>query len=539
MYKRCNANDALAVGAISAGVSLAAGYPGTPGTDVLNFLIEYAPTHDIYVEWSTNERVALEMAIGASIAGRRSLVCTKSVGMNVMLDPLMCLNLTGVHAGLVILLGDDPGAYGSQNDQDTRNIAHLAEIPVLEPASLADGYAMMRDAFDLSERYNTAVIIRITRSFSQQVDEILLEKTESTRNPFELARDVLRFVPYPDNAVQMHRKLHERLTNFQSWADHSGYNTIVGSGTKGIVAAGFVYRKLMDVLGDDNGDEIKILKLGCLYPLPKRKIAQFLDGCEQILVLEEIDPYVENQLKAIAFDQGYEGSIRGKLTGDVNWEGELFRWQIQQSLEIFIPDFKPERPYLAINEASERPFKKNHCAAYPYEDVLDLVVNVAHELDIQPIIIADPGCMVKVADRLDANYAIGSAVAIASGIDKAGIEEKTVAFFGDSAFFHSAIPAICNASYNQSDMLIMLLDNSGAASTGLQPTPGVGADALGNPAPKLDIPEIARSCGVEFIQCVDADTSETDRREMLREGLSHQGIALIFWEVKPTLPEES
>ncbi|MBC8505690.1 MAG: hypothetical protein ISR58_07635 [Anaerolineales bacterium] len=532
MQKQCNANEALALGAISAGVSLTTGYPGTPGTDVMDILIDYASNYDIYVEWSTNERVALEVAIGASIAGKRSLVCTKSVGMNVMLDPLMCLNLTGVHAGLVILLGDDPGAYGSQNDQDTRNIAHLVEIPVLEPTSVADGYAMMRNAFELSERFNTAIIIRITRSFSQQIDEIHLDEQVSAKTSLNLARDKFRFVPYPGNAVEMHRKLHDRLKSFQSWAENAGYNTVVGSGKKGILAVGFVYNKLVDVLGESNGDDLKILNLGCLYPLPKRLIAQFLDGCEKILVLEEIDPYIENQLKAIAFEQGFGGSIRGKLTGDVSWEGELFRWQIIHALETFIPDFKPGRSYLAINEISERPIKKNHCAAYPYEDVLDLVKTVAYDLRIQPFIIADPGCMVKVADQLDAKYAIGSAVAVASGIDKAGTDEKIIAFFGDSAFFHSAIPAICNASYNQSDMLIILLDNNGAASTGLQPTPGVGSDAFGNPAPKLDIPEIARACGVEFVQRISANLSEIERREVIREGINFDGLAMIMIEVR-------
>ena len=532
MLKQCDASEALALGVMSAGVFMTTGYPGTPGTQVMDSLIHHASKHEIYVEWSTNERVALEVAIGASIAGRRSLVCTKSVGMNVMLDPLMCLNLTGVNAGLVILLGDDPGAYGSQNDQDTRNIAHLVEIPILEPASVSEGYMMMRNAFELSERFNTPIIIRITRSFSQQIDEIFLDERVTTQVSLDLASDKLRFVPYPGNAVEMHRELHERLNSFQSWTDQSGYSTIVGDGKWGIVAAGFVYNKLMGVLGGSISENLRILKLGSLYPLPKKTISEFLEGCEEILVLEEIDPYIENQLKAIAFDEGYKGNIRGKLTKDVNWEGELFRWQILRALDRFIPDFEPGRTYSAIDETQERPTKGNHCSEYHYEVVLDQVMNVAQKLGIRPVIIADPGCMVKVADQLDAKFAIGSAVALSSGIDKAGVEGKAVAFFGDSAFFHSAIPAICNASYNQSDILIVLLDNRGAASTGLQPTPAVGADALGNLAPKLDISEIARACGVEFIQHVPANLPESERSKNIREALKFDGIAMLFAQLK-------
>jgi len=533
MQKLFNGDEAFAHAALSAGLSLAAGYPGTPGTGVLNILIQHARDYELHIEWSTNERVALEMAIGASMAGRRALVCTKSVGMNVMLDPLMCLNLTGVHGGLVILLGDDPGAYGSQNDQDTRNLAAMLEMPMLEPASLADGYAMMREAFDLSERFNSALIIRVTRSYIQQVEEITLEEIGSPQISLGVTREPYRFVPYPGNAVEMHGKLHKRLDTFRSWTEQASYNQIIGSGPKGILASGFAYRKLLDVLGDDQRDELRILKLGCLYPIPKQIMAQFMDGCEQILVLEEIDPFVENCLKATAFEFGFRGRIRGKESQDVNWEGELFRWHIQQSLERYLFEFKPAFKYLPEGEGSERPIKINHCAKYPYEDVLDLVLQVAGELDDQPIIIADPGCMVKVAEQLDAKFAIGSTVALASGGSKVGIDEKIIAFIGDSAFFHSAIPAICNAAYNQSEMLIVLLDNRGAASTGLQPTPGVGADALGNPAPKLEIPEIARACGVEFVQCFAADASEEELRQGIATGLRYEGLAMLLVEIFP------
>lgn len=249
-------------------------------------------------------------------------------------------------------------------------------------------------------------------------------------------------------------------------------------------------------------------------------------------MLEEIDPFVEDQLKGIAFEAGAAVKIFGKRSGHVQWEGELYRWQIVQALKQFIPGFEPVHDYHAENEAAERPLKINHCRHYAYEDVLALLQGVCDELELDPIIIADPGCMVKVADQLDAKFAIGSAVAVGSGIIKAGGTRKVVAFFGDSAFFHSTIPAICNAAINQTEILMVLLDNSGAASTGLQPSLATGRDALGSAAPALDMAAIARACGVGLVRSLEAGHSERDVRAALMEGLDYSGLGLVMIPVK-------
>ncbi len=528
MHGNFDGDQALALGAIAAGIKMATSYPGSPSSGTMNKLIEMANEHDIYVEWSANERVAVELAIGASMAGRRSLVCTKSVGMNVMVDPLMCLNLTGVRGGLVILLGDDPGAYGSQNDQDTRLLAHMLELPMLEPASPVQGFEMMREAFDLSEEFDLPVILRVTRSYAQAVETFPVDLANGKQPHLGFEHEPYRFVPYPGNAVEMHGHLHQRLADVEDWAERSGHNEIIGEGEKGIIAVGFAYIKLLDVLGDSTLNGIKIFNLNTLYPIPNIQISQFLTDCEAILVLEEIDPFVEDQLKAIAFEAGTAAKIYGKRSGHVQWEGELYRWQILKALEQFIPGFVPTVDYRAENEADERPAKINHCQHYPYEDVLDRVRGVCDELKMDPIIIADPGCMVKVADQLDAKFAIGSAVAVGSGLYKAGITQKVVAFFGDSAFFHSTIPAICNAAYNQTELLMILLDNSGAASTGLQPSMGTGRDALGGTAPVLDMEAIAKACGVELVRNLGADTTEDELQAALKDGLQFRGLGLLM-----------
>lgn len=532
MHKEYNGDQALALGAIAAGISMATSYPGSPSSGTMNALIELGRDYDLYVEWSANERVAIEMAIGASMAGRRSLVCTKSVGLNVMVDPLMCLNLTGVNAGLVILLGDDPGAYGSQNDQDTRLLAPFLELPLLEPSSPSQGFAMMKEAFDLSEKHNLAVIIRVTRSFVQKLESFSPEIQDFDQVFLGYHFEPYRFVPYPGNAVEMHRELHKRLNEFEGWANRSTYNEIIGSGQKGIVAVGFAYDKLLDIIGEPHLPGVSILQLSTLYPFPTDLIAQFLSTCEQVLVLEEIDPFVETQLKGAAFDLGVEVDMYGKYSGHVNWEGELFRWQISVALEQFLPEFEPKQTFLRENENAEYPRKINHCRHYAYEDVLALLQDVSRDLGLDPITIADPGCMVKVADQLDAKFAIGSAVAVASGISKARSKRKVVAFFGDSAFFHSTIPAICNAAYNQSDVLMILLDNSGAASTGLQPSMSTGLDAFGEPAPRLNIQNIAQACGVEYIRSLASDAKDAEIRESIKAGLNFRGLALVIIQVE-------
>ena len=538
MRKDFTGDQALALGAVAAGIHMATSYPGSPSSGTMKTIINMAREHDIYVEWSANERVAIEMAIGASMAGRRSLVCTKSVGMNVMLDPLMCLNLTGVNAGLVILLGDDPGAYGSQNDQDTRLLAPLLELPMLEPASPSEGFAMMKQAFDLSEEFNLPIILRVTRGFTQNQAVFKPEMGNISQVSRGYKAEPFRFVPYPGNAVEMHAKLHQRLVIFETWANQTPHNEIIGVGSRGIIAAGFVYSKLMDVLGDELPEGVRILKLGCLNPLPRQIINEFAHGCEEILVLEENDPFVENKLKVALYDTGLNLDVMGKHSGQVNWEGELFRWHIQKALQEYLPAFDAPRQFLASDEAAERPTKANHCQFYAYEDVLKILLEANHELEQKPIIIADPGCMVKVADQLDAKFAIGSAVAVASGISKAGSDENVVAFYGDSTFFHSTIPAICNAVYNQSELLMILLDNSGAASTGLQPSMGTGRDAFGDPKQKLSISKIAQACGVEFIHSLSLDDAANDEiRNSLREGMQFPGVALVVISVERSISE--
>lgn len=527
MEKKMSGDQALALGALCSGVKLVSSYPGSPSSGTMEALIGGARKQDIYVEWSSNEKVALEMGIGASIAGRRALVCTKSVGLNVMIDPLMALNLTPVHGGLVILLGDDPGGYGSQNDQDSRCFLPSLEMPSMEPAGPAEGLAMMQEAFAISEKYHTPVIIRETRSFTRQVESISLSDEISQDSDLGLAREPWRFVPVPLNVVEKHRELHKRLERMDGWANDTRFNKIVGDGSKGIVTPGFAYRKFLDVLGDETPGNFRLLKLGVLYPLPRKIIIDLLKKCREVLIVEEGEPYLEVQIKAVASDAGFRTRIYGKQSGHLSREGELFRWQVQEALIGFLPGFIPSKCYSKEQEAKERPEKVNYCGGCRYDIILDRLEEAATSLGQKPVLVGDPGCLVTVADRLDAKYALGSAVGVADGLSKAGIGERAVAVFGDSSFFHSSLPAICNAVHNRSDILIVVLDNKATASTGFQSNPGVDKDALGRERPALDIGRIARACGVEAVFEVGPDNLDSALKNTFQKALGHPDLALV------------
>jgi indolepyruvate ferredoxin oxidoreductase alpha subunit len=532
--------EALAQGALAAGIEMATSYPGSPGIGVMNALIEQAKKdNSLYIEWSANERVALEMCIGASMAGKRSLVCIKSVGMNVLLDPLMTLNLTGTHGGLVILLGDDPGAYGSQNEQDSRLLAPFIEIPFLEPATSAEAFRMMREAFEVSERFKSPIVIRITRSFTQQPpmqvpDELELNEKNQTLG---MVRESYRFVPYPGNAVDLHRKQHHRLDEFEHWLNRAPWDEIHGSGAKGVVATGFCHQKLLDTASIAEGsplfpENLRLLKLSSLYPLPKKTIQRFLNGCKEVLVLEESDAFIEASLKELAYDLGAYPKIYGKQSGHLPYGDELLRWQIRAALENFIPGIKLQQTYTEAEQTQERPIKKNHCASSPNDHIIALLQETADESGQKPILVSDPGCWVKVAGELNGKFAIGSAVAVASGLYKLGVTEPVVALFGDSAFFHSAVSAICNAASNGAKVFILILDNGGALSTGSQPTPATGLDAIGRETKSLRITEIAQACGVESIKRLPANTNDDTIKFYLRLGLEEPQLSMLILEIE-------
>lgn len=495
--------QALAYGAARAGVGCVTAYPGSPSSATVATLVELLRAGEgagCHLEWSANERVALEVAIGACLGGRRSLVCTKSVGLNVMIDPLMALNLTPLSAGMVIIVGDDPGAYGSQNDQDSRALADLFELPMLEPAAPGAGLRLAAEAFTASERFGMPVVVRVTRSF----DACREAAGGGARFSWQVRhgraeRATLRYVPYPGNAVAKHRALHRNLQRAEEWVAGAAFNRAAAARVdadaarpaRGIISAGFCSRKLADVIGVAAG--VGRLELEAIFPLPAAPLRAFLAAHDEVLVLEENEPYLEQRIAALAHARRLTTRVRGKLTGEVARCGELYRWQIAAAVADFAPELPRSGRYSAAGEPSERPPRRNHCAGCPFARLLDAVREWLQAAGRDAWLVADPGCVVTEAPRLDAKYALGSAVAVADGLLRAG--QDAVALFGDSAFFHAALPALCNAYAHGADLAAIVADNAGAVTTGRQPHPGSGRSALGTPAPRLDLLAVARACG--------------------------------------------
>ena len=585
--------QALAYGAARAGVGCVAGYPGSPSSATMATLIELQRAGagaGCHLEWSANERVALEVAIGATLGGLRSLVCTKSVGMNVMVDPLMALNLTPLTAGLVIILGDDPGAYGSQNDQDTRALADLLELPMVEPDTPRAGLDMVEAAFAASERYAMPVVVRVTRSFDTcraDAGDVAEAQLDWQVRQGAVAREAFRYVPYPGNAVAKHHDLHRRLDEAAAWVAGAAFNrgapaapaaatarhseagraaaragqrsvarialpasaadgsadsasgpaphdrgapsggadettgaaeaAADGAGRgrqhdqtrprRGVVSAGFCTSKLNDVIGNGPGagsNGVGRLALGGIYPLPAAPLRDFLAAHDEVLVLEENEPYLEQRIAALAHAERLATRVRGKLTGDVARCGELYRWQIANALVRFAPQLAQgtqAATFTADGESAERPPRRNHCAGCPFDKLIDAVQAWLANSGRDAWLVADPGCLASEAPRLGAKYAIGSAAAVAHGLLHAG--QDAVALFGDSAFFHAALPALCNAYAQGANLAVIVADNAGAVTTGRQPHPGSGRTALGSPAPRLDMLTLARACGASHAAHAD------------------------------------
>ncbi|MFQ6100375.1 MAG: thiamine pyrophosphate-dependent enzyme [Anaerolineae bacterium] len=532
LSERISGAYALARGAIEAGVPLVTGYPGAPATSVVNSILELTSPDEVRVEWTSNEKVATEMAFGASLGGTRSLLCVKSVGLNIALDPLMAINLSGCNAGFVILVGDDPGSWGSQNEQDSRSVALAAELPLLEPTTVSDARAAMRWAFQLSEGVGLPVIVRITRALVLAEEAGLVEEGIQSAPPPSFRREFMRWVVLPINVVDRHRQMLQRLGEVRSHFEGSPFNEVEGEGTQGVVAAGFAYQKLLDLLGGGVPPELRILRLGTFHPLPVRRVTGFLRSLESVLVLEETAPLVERAVRATA--QGLALPIYGRDTGHVPRAGELFAPHIAAALNRFAP-----RLALPTEGKTERarPSRQPLCEGCPYIPTFDALLEVVEQLGgrDEVIVVGDPGCMVRAQlppyELLDVKHSLGSSIGVAAGIalsqTKGNTGKRVIALCGDSSFLHSGFNGLVDAARVGVRMLVLLLDNGTTALSGGQPHPASRVDARGKPRRAVDLAALAREAGAGEVRVVDLDRGK-DVRAAIEAGMHFDGLAVVI-----------
>ena len=498
-------NEAIAMGAIAAGVNLVCGYPGTPSTEVLETVAKRR-LEGTYVEWSVNEKTAMEIAGGAAYSGARALVTMKQMGLNVASDPFMCLSYIGVKGGLVVLVADDPGPISSQTEQDTRTFAAFAKAPVFDPSSAQEAYDMIQAAFDFSEKYQTPVILRPTTRVSHGYASIQVKDPEEyyVNKPEGFVKDTKRWVIFPRLSYQNHLKIEKRNAELQTVLSDSPFNPILpgaGGAKKGIAASGISFTYAMEAhrqLG-----EMPLFKVGVPFPFPEEAALKFLSGLDEVLCLEELDPVIERNLIYVCGKYGLKTKILGKQTGHMPAAGENTRDGVLAAMASFLGKGLPAQADLQLPPLPVRP--PVLCAGCPHRASFYAVKQAMRGQ--KTIFCGDIGCYTlgnaQPLDMVDTCLCMGAGIGIAQAVNHLDKDTKCFAFVGDSTFFASAIPGVVNAVYNQAQFTLIVLDNSTTAMTGHQPHPGTGKTMMGEVVAKVSIENVLRGAGVEHVETVD------------------------------------
>jgi indolepyruvate ferredoxin oxidoreductase alpha subunit len=528
MIKLLSGNEALALGAYHAGVGVATAYPGTPSSEILESIARF---DDVYAEWSTNEKVAMEVALGAAYAGIRSMVSMKQVGLNVASDPFMAASTTGVNTGLVVVCAGDPGIHSSQNEQDNRHYAKLAKVPMLEPSDSQEAYDLMAHAFDLSERFDTPVMIYTTTriSHSKSVVRVNNERVVPVNQP-KFQYDVQKYAMLPVFARIRHPLVEERLVKLAAYAETSPLNQVIwGKRHLGVVASGVAYQYAREVF-----PQASFLKLGMTHPLPETLIHNFAEQVDRLIVIEELDPFLQENIQAMGIEvNGKEFIPRvGELNPDIIEEaargaGLLTEASSKQKVEI-TPEL-PRRPPVL-------------CPGCPHTGIFFVLNSIGQRsrplkskgktLNESPLIITgDIGCYTLATypplSAIDTTACMGASIGQALGMEKAGIDKKVVAVIGDSTFMHSGITGVVNGVYNKGQITIIILDNGTTAMTGHQDHPGTGISAQGKETQKVELENLVRGIGVNDVKVVDAFDIKT-LRSSLRSSLDNPELSVII-----------
>lgn len=495
-------NAAIAMGALHAGVNLVAGYPGTPSTEILETVAK-CNDGSVYVEWSVNEKAALEVAAGASYAGARTLVTMKQVGLNVASDPLMSLAYVGVKGGMVIVSADDPGPISSQTEQDTRHFAQFAKLPVFDPSTPEEAYEMIQDAFAYSEKYGTPVLFRPTTRVCHSCADIQLHETPTVHKPEGFVKDTMRWVIFPRTSYLNHIKLEERTPVLSKDFSAYRFNQLTGSGKLGIVTSGISYTYLQEALEDYTG-QVKVLKIATANPFPEELALQFLEGLEQVLAIEELDPVLERALTYLCGKHHLPVQIHGKLDGMVQPAGENSVDSVHKVLEGYLG--LDAVPAVQLPEPPQMPVRPPVlCAGCPHRASFYAVKQAMKGR--KAVFSGDIGCYTlgnaMPLDMVDTCLCMGADITMAQGLHRIEPDTVNFSFIGDSTFFASGMTGIVNAVYNRTDIILMVLDNSTTAMTGHQPHPGTGMTMMHEISPRVSIEAILRAVGLTSVETVD------------------------------------
>ncbi len=531
-------NEAIVRGALEGGVQVAAAYPGTPSSEIGNLLFQIQrDLPGLYFEFSTNEKVAMEVAAAAAASSLRSLTCMKHVGLNVAADTLMTLAYIGVKAGMVIITADDPSCHSSQNEQDNRYYAKLSGLPMLEPATPDEARQMTAYALELSERLEVPVLLRTTTrvSHARAVVETGEIKDYSQKAIGHFEKDLRRWIPVPAVARVRHQILLEKMREATVLADRSSFNRLSGKGEFGILTSGVAVNYVLDAVEELKlEDQVRVLALGFTHPWPTGLLAEFLKSVKTCLVVEELEPFLEEAARIVAQEREIRVTILGKATGHLPRYHEFYPAQVKKALASAL-DLEleaPSRPDLSwVPELPLRP--PTLCPGCPHRETYQLIKAVLEELGEAPrsIYPTDIGCYtlgllppLQMADYL---ICMGSSVGSACGFSVA-TDQRIVSFIGDSTFFHAGLSPLVNAVYNQHRFTLVIMDNDTTAMTGHQPVPSQELRWPGlEDKPRIDIEQIVRALGVKNVVTINP-YQKKQAKELVRPILGKDELAVII-----------
>jgi len=522
-------NEAAVRGAIEAGVSVASTYPGTPSSEIGDVLSRVSKDAGIYFEFATNEKVALEVSAAAAASGLRSFTFMKHVGLNVAADSFMSVVYSGVNGGMIILSADDPSIFSSQNEQDNRHYARIANIPMVEPSNPQEIRDLMKYGFELSEEFKIPVLMRTTTRVSHMRGVVELNAPHTTKKTGYFKKDPKRFVPVPVNAREMHRILVGKIEKIKNVADNSPFNQIFNNGGKiGVITGGSAFNYAIDVI-EENNLPVNVLKVGFSYPFPEKLVYDFIKDLDSVIVIEEVDPVMEHDVFAVIGEYGLKIKVHGKLdetlpmiyeyTPDIVLEG------IKKVMDLNLHEKEVYQPNIPL---PVRP--PTLCPGCPHRATYYSVKKAVEELNLDVIYPTDIGCYTlgiespyEMADYL---LSMGSSIGTSCGFSKS-VPQNIVSFIGDSTFFHAGIPPLINAVHNKDKFVLVILDNRTTAMTGGQPHPGLPVDGMGEMAPEISIEKIVEAVGVEFLEVINPLNIKKSN-ETFKKALQFDGVAVVI-----------
>ena len=532
-------NGAIALGALAAGVNLVAGYPGTPSSEIIE-TVSKAPHEGVHVEWSVNEKAALEVAAAAAYSGARALVTMKQMGLNVASDALMSVAYVGVKGGLVVVSADDPGPISSQTEQDTRRFADFCRIPVFDPASPEEAFSMIQDAFELSEKCGTPVLFRPTTRVCHAYASVDVPEAFAPKAYEGFVRDPSRWVIFPRLSYANHGKMEQRNAELADALSSYRFNTAEGGPSrKAVAASGVTYAYVRECLKDH--PEIRLIRIATAFPFPEPFVLSALEGAEEVLCLEELSPYVEEQILKTAGRHHLALRVRGKLDGAVPQNGELST----EKCAAILRDYLGLDTALSVLDTAGAPALPPRppvlCAGCPHRASFYAVKRAM--AGRKAFFCGDIGCYTlgnaMPLDMVDTCLCMGAGITMAQGLSHLHPDAVCFAFVGDSTFFASGMTGVVNAVYNEADLILCVLDNSTTAMTGHQPHPGTGRNMMGHVVEKVDIASVLRGIGVREVITVDPLDLKASA-EVIRTLAGQTGVRAVIFKspcVALTRPE--